>query len=323
MVFLIHEFESSIQENQMDDKLFNLCLREITQNMEPFKVGTLMVKISIFRKEYLPEIKTSPHEHAHYEFLFLQQNDASYEIMDNNIKLKNDGNCIFIPSTINHLRCSNDITRAVSAHLIIEPVMQENISDLILFREEIIKRKFKFKLSEEFMQILEELQTIIEKKSNYWIAFAECKLKELFLHFFLTNFPDLPKKKLQIHNSKNIETIGKLLYQISVIANLPLDTKQHAKLIGLSERHLSRLVHEEFGMPLGKFILTKRMEYAKSLLSANKQLIKDVAATVGFLDPSHFSRIFQKFYGMTPKQYVQQTKQNRSTKEKIISNVPL
>lgn len=48
-----------------------------------------------------------------------------------------------------------------------------------------------------------------------------------------------------------------------------------------------------------------KMRHAADLLNNGHTLIKDVAATVGFQDPYHFSRVFKSAYGVSPKAFIQ------------------
>ena len=48
-----------------------------------------------------------------------------------------------------------------------------------------------------------------------------------------------------------------------------------------------------------------KMRHAADLLNNGHALVKDVAATVGFQDPYHFSRVFKSVYGVSPKAFVQ------------------
>lgn len=51
------------------------------------------------------------------------------------------------------------------------------------------------------------------------------------------------------------------------------------------------------------FIRSLRLERAARLLREGEGGIGDVAAKVGFLEPTHFSRSFKKRFGLSPTQY--------------------
>lgn len=54
-----------------------------------------------------------------------------------------------------------------------------------------------------------------------------------------------------------------------------------------------------------EMLVRLKMRHAADLLNNGHALVKDVAATVGFQDPYHFSRVFKSVYGVSPKAFVQ------------------
>jgi len=45
------------------------------------------------------------------------------------------------------------------------------------------------------------------------------------------------------------------------------------------------------------------MKWAADLLTDRNLLVKDIAKQVGMADPFHFSRIFKKVLGLSPKEF--------------------
>ncbi|PTN39065.1 AraC family transcriptional regulator [Desulfonatronum sp. SC1] len=73
-------------------------------------------------------------------------------------------------------------------------------------------------------------------------------------------------------------------------------------LTGLSRFHLLRTYQEEVGLPPHAHQNQLRVDRSKALL-ANGMSISRVAAETGFVDQSHFTRVFKQFTGATPRQY--------------------
>ena len=76
-----------------------------------------------------------------------------------------------------------------------------------------------------------------------------------------------------------------------------------ANISELSKYHFLRKFKEEFNMTPHAYLLQIRIQKAKNMLKQNKTLC-DIALSCGFSDQSHFTRVFNKIYGMSPKKLV-------------------
>ncbi len=82
-----------------------------------------------------------------------------------------------------------------------------------------------------------------------------------------------------------------------------LSNKKLAKLMNISEVHLSRRVKNVTGSTPAKYIRKKRMAKAMKLLKSDSTLNeKRVSEEVGFLKPSYFCRKFEEYFGKKPYQ---------------------
>jgi AraC-like DNA-binding protein len=79
----------------------------------------------------------------------------------------------------------------------------------------------------------------------------------------------------------------------------PVQTAALAAISGLTECHLIRSFHLEFGLPPHAYHLRLRLAVAAELLS-NGLSVSTVAYECGFADQSHLSRKFKGVYGLTP-----------------------
>ena len=72
---------------------------------------------------------------------------------------------------------------------------------------------------------------------------------------------------------------------------------------GLDRFVLARQFRSEFGTSPHRFLIMRRLEHARQLMSKGTSLV-ETAATVGFADQSHLSRHFKKTFGVTPGKWV-------------------
>ncbi|MDO4261242.1 MAG: AraC family transcriptional regulator [Eubacteriales bacterium] len=76
-----------------------------------------------------------------------------------------------------------------------------------------------------------------------------------------------------------------------------------AEHVGLSSGYLCRIFKEETGVSINAYINNLRMTRAGELLMDKNSYIKEVAVSVGFEDQLYFSRLFKRYYGVTPSEY--------------------
>lgn len=98
-----------------------------------------------------------------------------------------------------------------------------------------------------------------------------------------------------------------LVFKIKSFVNNRLSEKITLQKIG-EETYFSPLYCEtvfkrETGVSIIRFVLERRIEEAKRLLSEGSLPLKKIAEAVGFEDYNYFSRAFKKSTGLTPREY--------------------
>lgn len=76
-----------------------------------------------------------------------------------------------------------------------------------------------------------------------------------------------------------------------------------AALVGVSEGHLHRAFRITTGKTPLTFITERRVQRAMQMLARGRMSIAEIAISVGFLNPSHFTRMFRKITGRSPSEY--------------------
>jgi len=113
----------------------------------------------------------------------------------------------------------------------------------------------------------------------------ELKLKESLFHSYRS-----PEVKLAIN-------------YIQKNYHRKLSLNAVAEYVGLSAGYLCRIFKEETGISINAHINDLRMAKAGELLKEGNGYIKEVALSVGFEDQLYFSRMFKRYYGVTPSEY--------------------
>jgi AraC family transcriptional regulator len=76
-----------------------------------------------------------------------------------------------------------------------------------------------------------------------------------------------------------------------------------AASIPMSQFHFARAFKNATGSPPHRYIMQRRIERSKVLLSVTRLSAAEIAYQVGFSNQSHFSAQFRKSVGLTPKQF--------------------
>ena len=88
--------------------------------------------------------------------------------------------------------------------------------------------------------------------------------------------------------------------------NVSITEKEFARQAGLTPQHFCVLFKTETGETPASYLNRLRMDKASELLVSDdhsRLSIKEIAASVGCRDMSHFVRDFEKRFGLSPKRY--------------------
>jgi AraC-like DNA-binding protein len=83
----------------------------------------------------------------------------------------------------------------------------------------------------------------------------------------------------------------------------PLDVRALARAAHLSPAHFSREFRREFGEPPHRYLLTRRLERAATLLRNTDRTVAEICFTVGLQSVGSFTTSFTRAYGMSPTAY--------------------
>jgi AraC family transcriptional regulator len=79
--------------------------------------------------------------------------------------------------------------------------------------------------------------------------------------------------------------------------------EQLAGLCNMSRFHFLRIFKQYTGLPPYQYLITRRIDIAKTLLTTTDESIGTIAARVGFADQSGLNRHFKRLVGRTPRAY--------------------
>jgi AraC family transcriptional regulator len=83
----------------------------------------------------------------------------------------------------------------------------------------------------------------------------------------------------------------------------PISLAALAQLVRLSPNYFCRAFSQLFGMPPQRYLSNQRIERAKMLLAQPAASVTDIGLTVGYSEPTGFSKAFRRITGLTPSGY--------------------
>lgn len=82
-----------------------------------------------------------------------------------------------------------------------------------------------------------------------------------------------------------------------------LSTEKIADSLFVSSSKLQKQFKMETGISIGKYINSRLLVKAETMLKYSENSIKQISDELGFCDQFYFSRVFAKHYGVSPKKY--------------------
>lgn len=156
-------------------------------------------------------------------------------------------------------------------------------------------------MSAEVQLVLKHIASIniSDPLSNFHI---QIKVQELLYLLFssLSKRENISQKALSNGDAEKLMAVRN-----SIVADLSIPPVLSilAATVAMSETKLKQLFRQTFGDSIYNYYQRIRMEEAAFLLKQGNQSVSEVGYELGFSNLSHFSRLFEKHYSITPKKF--------------------
>lgn len=156
-------------------------------------------------------------------------------------------------------------------------------------------------MMQEILQIIKHILAInwADDLSRF---LAQIKVQELLYHLFhqLSKRENIAQKTINNADVERLFQVRSII--LEEISKPPLIPKL-ATTVGMSETKLKQLFKQTFGDSIYNYYQKARMEEAAFLLKQGGYSVSEIGYHLGFSNLSHFSRLFQRYFGITPKKY--------------------
>lgn len=148
------------------------------------------------------------------------------------------------------------------------------------------------------------LKKIVAINMNEGLSSFYMHIKVQELVYLLFN--KLSSRESVVHQSINSGDAERLLCvrnKITSDLSVPPVIRELANIAAMSETKLKQLFKQTFGSTIYNYYQQVRMEEAAFLLKHGRYSVAEVGNKLGFSNLSHFSRLFEKHSGLTPKRF--------------------
>jgi AraC-like DNA-binding protein len=152
------------------------------------------------------------------------------------------------------------------------------------------------------MQLLLKNIVSVDMNNSMNTFYVKIKVQELMYLLFgkLSLRENTTFKSINSNDAEKLLVIrNELLSDLST----PPVLSELAAIASMSETKLKQLFKQTFGDTIYNYYQKARMEEAAFLLRQAKHSVSEVGHELGFSNLSHFSRLFEKQYGITPKKF--------------------
>jgi AraC-like DNA-binding protein len=98
--------------------------------------------------------------------------------------------------------------------------------------------------------------------------------------------------------------IKKIVTYLTVHLTEDVRIEQLGKMHNTHISHISRKFKKETGMSIPAYVSKQRIGLAKLYFEDGKTSIKEISELLGFNDSNYFSKVFKRYAGMTPSEYI-------------------
>jgi AraC-like DNA-binding protein len=149
--------------------------------------------------------------------------------------------------------------------------------------------------------LVQKIKTEFIQKNDFYESMISTLLEELVLHI----------KRMQAINSTSQPTrqhdLGYAISYMNEYFMTDVDLDELAQSSGYCTDHFRVLFKQATGQTPKSFIMSKKLAYAKKLLTDTSIPLHDISKNLGFEYYSRFSAFFSKRLGLSPLQYRKRT----------------
>lgn len=246
--------------------------------------------------------KSDIHTHDFLEISIVLEGQANYTIEEQEFQLNAGQIMLFNPGT-HHGEEQRTGTYSHQLHIGLT-----NISLDGLKRNHLPTKKAILNLGEYQWEFLDKAWRLVKEYSEEQPEF-QLMVKALIIEMLVLILRSLEKVQdntVTLALSKNAKRkqylVNHAIYYLENHHTQEITLEQLADTLYVSPTYLSKVFKESTGMSPINYLIQVRLKHAKELLANEQLTIREISQAVGYQDAYHFSKLFKKYYGVSPSQ---------------------
>lgn len=164
-----------------------------------------------------------------------------------------------------------------------------------------------FRCSSDIKDILWKLTKQLQSDSYYTPMLTPCHLQEVLVHMLAQ--ADEARKRHVVSGTQS-EVHRDLFQQILAYMNThitePITIEEICREFFISRSSLQMLFKMYLQTSPKSYLLSSKLEKSKELIRENQHTVSEIAYLLGFSSIHYFSRLFKKYFNMSPSEYAKQ-----------------
>lgn len=263
---------------------------------DPKKVDFSLCKVRFFEQNYWEEGSGSSFlkkRRPSNGFLYLASCDAHFYLPDGREIFAESGNCIYLPKKSRYRLVFKNIKENPATYLINCHFFYEEKEHILSKEPVILPPETSHGVKEVFTKLAGRRVSDANLKSSIWALIAlwsDFERKEERLQRKIPSFLKIALSYIEEHEGEEIS-----------IFDL-------AEACHVSQSYFRKEFRRFLGESPQEYCLRHRMNVAKRYLEMGDLNVSEVSSVLGFSSPAYFSRIFKEKNGISPKDYIKNSR---------------
>lgn len=258
--------------------------------------------------------------HDEFELVYFQEIErGSYYIQDSVVNVRTNDLILIKPQTPHYLKiecskpCRFIVLKFCFAKSGVSNYSKISLNDFLSFITESSDSSGFFTISNIYCSNIANLMQQIMHENKMTDSESEFLRSLLTMELFVWL-----SRSLRVQWENNLATKGHKMQEIMESSkffieenyNRDISLSDIAEYVYISTSHFARAFKKCYGISPIQYLLTTRIEKAKTLLEETNNKVGDIASFVGFSAQQRFNDIFKKHEGISPSEYRQKYRES-------------